>query len=253
MPITITATTDSPKAELAALARFLQDLVGSQAAAAMSLAISQGSVVHSGVTAEAGSVVISDGAVAVRGETGPTVTLPPSVPPPTLVEPETVNATPPALDSQGLPWDERIHASSKSLNADGTWRFKRGVDKALVMSVGAELKVRMATAAAAPVPPPPTETAVVVPPPPTTVAEVPPPAPEPTSVVPPPPAAVPQVPQTFAQLMPHLTAAMQGGRLQMPAIIEACQKAGCPALPALAGMPHLVPMVYELLFGATDE
>lgn len=37
--------------------------------------------------------------------------------------PETVGA--PSTDSTGTPWDERIHASSKALNSDGTWRTRR--------------------------------------------------------------------------------------------------------------------------------
>lgn len=53
----------------------------------------------------------------------------------------TTNGSPaPTHDSTGLVWDERIHASSKALNADGTWRTKRGVDKALVTEVEAELR-----------------------------------------------------------------------------------------------------------------
>lgn len=30
-----------------------------------------------------------------------------------------------ATDSTGTPWDERIHSTSKALNADGTWRLRR--------------------------------------------------------------------------------------------------------------------------------
>jgi hypothetical protein len=45
----------------------------------------------------------------------------------------------PDVDSRGLPWDERIHAGTKATNADGSWRNKRGVDKALVETVEAEL------------------------------------------------------------------------------------------------------------------
>jgi hypothetical protein len=45
----------------------------------------------------------------------------------------------PDVDSRGLPWDERIHASTKATNGDGSWRNKRGVDKALVEAVEAEL------------------------------------------------------------------------------------------------------------------
>lgn len=43
------------------------------------------------------------------------------------VEVETVNDTPPATDKNGLPWDERIHAGTKALNGDGTWKKRRGV------------------------------------------------------------------------------------------------------------------------------
>lgn len=35
------------------------------------------------------------------------------------------DTTPSHLDSDGLPWDARIHASSKERNADGTWRARR--------------------------------------------------------------------------------------------------------------------------------
>lgn len=44
------------------------------------------------------------------------------------------------LDSAGLPWDKRIHASSRNKLQDGTWRMMRGVDKAVVESVEAELR-----------------------------------------------------------------------------------------------------------------
>lgn len=55
------------------------------------------------------------------------------------VEVETVNDAPPATDKNGLPWDERIHAGTKALNADGTWKKRRGVDDATVAAVTAEL------------------------------------------------------------------------------------------------------------------
>jgi hypothetical protein len=44
------------------------------------------------------------------------------------------------LDATGLPWDERIHAGSKSRKADGSWTRKRGVDDATFMTVEAELR-----------------------------------------------------------------------------------------------------------------
>lgn len=57
--------------------------------------------------------------------------------------PANINA--PAADTSGLPWDERIHSRNKGLNADGTWRKKRGVDGAMVAAVEAELKMRGGT------------------------------------------------------------------------------------------------------------
>jgi hypothetical protein len=48
--------------------------------------------------------------------------------------------TAPEHDAVGLPWDERIHAGSKVLNADGTWRKRRGVDDKTVAAVEAELR-----------------------------------------------------------------------------------------------------------------
>lgn len=60
-----------------------------------------------------------------------------------------VNTAAPATDSAGMPWDARIHASTKGTNEDGTWRKKRKVDATLVAAVEAELR---GTAAPAPLP-----------------------------------------------------------------------------------------------------
>ena len=43
------------------------------------------------------------------------------------------------VDSRNLPHDERIHASTKAKNADGTWRARRGVSPELVAQVEREL------------------------------------------------------------------------------------------------------------------
>jgi hypothetical protein len=64
-----------------------------------------------------------------------------------------------ASTSVNVPWDERIHASTKATNADGSWRYKRGVDKGLIAKVEAELRAAAsaappAAASAAPPPPP---------------------------------------------------------------------------------------------------
>ncbi|HEU4376261.1 MAG TPA: hypothetical protein VFS02_22400 [Telluria sp.] len=71
------------------------------------------------------------------------------------------------VDKNGLPWDERIHASSRVKIADGSWRMKRGVEPALIAQVEAQLRAQIPPAAppttfaeappaGAPVPPPPT-------------------------------------------------------------------------------------------------
>lgn len=43
------------------------------------------------------------------------------------------------VDSQGLPWDSRIHSSSKKTKADGTWKLARGLPEGLAQQVTAEL------------------------------------------------------------------------------------------------------------------
>jgi len=47
------------------------------------------------------------------------------------------------VDSEGLPWDKRIHASSRNTVKDGTWRIKRGVSDEVVKEVKDELRQRM--------------------------------------------------------------------------------------------------------------
>jgi hypothetical protein len=82
-----------------------------------------------------------------------------------------------SLDKDGLPWDARIHTSSKATNADGSWRRKRGVNEAEVTHVEGELRQLMGIT---PAPlPSPTPIAAVPPPPP-------PPAPTPIAAVAPP-------------------------------------------------------------------
>lgn len=52
------------------------------------------------------------------------------------------------LDTDGLPWDARIHSSSKAKNADGRWRAKKGLnDGTLVARIQAELRAAMAVPA----------------------------------------------------------------------------------------------------------
>lgn len=71
----------------------------------------------------------------------------PAAPPPAPAPTANAAPVPPAgdVDSTGLPWDERIHASTKTMNADGTWRQRRGLnDPGLVKRVEAELRAKVA-------------------------------------------------------------------------------------------------------------
>jgi hypothetical protein len=112
----------------------------------------------------------------------PLVTAPPPPPPPPMaVAPPPMAVAPPPVvedeadvdvtglvDSDGLPWDVRIHSSSKQTVADGTWRKRRNTSKELVAEVEAELRganVPVPPAVDVPVPP-----AVDVPVPPAAVA-----------------------------------------------------------------------------------
>lgn len=104
----------------------------------------------------------------------------------------TTNNVHPQFDGRGFPWDARIHSSSKALLSKPPhgWKPLRGVDKALVAQVEAELIQSGRTK--------PAETQTgAIPPPPVVLQAAP----------PPPPPAAPAVgapPATFAELMSRL-------------------------------------------------
>jgi hypothetical protein len=47
------------------------------------------------------------------------------------------------VDSRGIPWDARVHASSKTINRDGTWRTRRNMDSETLHKVEASLVQRV--------------------------------------------------------------------------------------------------------------
>ena len=63
----------------------------------------------------------------------------PTPAPAAAAEDEEVDVTG-VVDADGLPWDPRIHSSSKQLVADGTWRKRRNTAKELFAEVEAELR-----------------------------------------------------------------------------------------------------------------
>ena len=160
------------------------------------------------------------------------------------------------LDSQGIPWDGRIHATTKTFAPNGHWKNRRGVDGAEVVRVTAELKAAMGIVPMAPVAPPALPGAVAPPPPPAAPPAAVAPPPPPAAVAPPsppaaPPAAAPPA-DPFAALMHKAMMAIQTGKLtrdQLNAAINRHGIASLPALMAVAGTrPEVIPAV-ELELG----
>ena len=152
-----------------------------------------------------------------------------------VVPPPPVEAAAGDRDSDGLPWDGRIHSSSKARLADGRWRQRRNTDPAVVTAVTAELRAALSAPAAATG----ADGAAVVPPPPAaTVLSFPFPPIEEPAAVPPPPAAM-----TFPEFMRAITAA----RLAPGVVLEACKAVGMPSIPALNQRPDLIPSVAAAL------
>jgi len=191
------------------------------------------------------------------------------------------------IDSDGIPWDARIHAGSKAtLKRGGTWKIARNTDDALVTTVIAELKATMsATGAsdteqdAAPAP----AASTTAPPPAASIAPAPAPAPapEPEVVADPiyivegsgeftseqllasgwsaeqietlptkPVEAVVNTTSDKPVLFPDLMAAITAADLDEATVLVAVQNQGIQATPLLAARPDLVPAVYAELFPA---
>jgi len=190
----------------------------------------------------------------------------PGVLPPVVNGPQTVvpsvNATLPGtpaaapatgveLDAEGIPWDERIHAGTKTKTVKNIWKAKKGLnDEAAVNAIKAELKARAAggvpapVAAAAPAqqpqggpaPLPPLGAGPFVPP-----GAVSPPA---QTVA---PSAPVGPPSTFEQFMPRITAACTSGVLPMEAVQAAVTAYQLPSITALQQNPTYVPHVWAYL------
>lgn len=184
----------------------------------------------------------------VQPPAAPTQPIP--VPPP-AVAPAPAGSTNPApagveLDTEGLPWDVRIHSGSKEKIANGTWKLKRGVAQQEVWlnQIKDELRRALgnAPAAAAPQPNPawpfpiPGQTTSPTPLPPATAA----PVASDTGTI------------TMAQLLPRFTAAMSSNP---PALTPDVACAICTEISAgavtnvamLAVRPDLVPLVWARL------
>lgn len=197
-------------------------------------------------------------AAAIFGATPPNLPAAPlaSVPAPVAAPAPNTNSV--QLDKNGLPWDGRIHASTKTKVADGSWKMRRGVEDAEVARVEAELRQVMGTApvpnaAASPVAPVPAAPIAAPPSPPAAPSA--PNVPSPTvpgnapvvSAATIAASAPPSSALTFPQLVPKITAAVQQGRLTQQQVLAACNANGLPSLPMLAARPDLVGAVAAAL------
>ena len=208
---------------------------------------------------------------AVFGQPAATIPLPAAPAAPPTASPAVAGSV--EYDSKGMPWDGRIHASSKNKVADGSWRYKRNCDEATIAQIEAELRATMgapavAAGGAAPAfgPHPFFDGTAAVPPVPAAVPAAPAVVPvAPAPVVAPPPAASVAVPVaaaagiapaatpaagvglTYESLIAALPAKITSGELTATQLQEACEKFGVASIGSLAARPDLVPIIAATL------
>lgn len=162
-------------------------------------------------------------------------------------------ANPVLLDSNGLPWDVRIHAGTRTQNKDNTWKKKKGVEDATVAVVEAELRAALNAPAAVygvnqlgvtdvhfeehVAAPPPPAASNVAPPPPNVATPAGVPAPPSTTVQQP---AASAAPTTFAELCKYVT----GRGLKSEQILAVCNAHGLAGLGLVACRLDLIPSMY---------
>lgn len=112
---------------------------------------------------------------------------------------------------QMIPWDERIHASTKKINADGSWKLVRGIGKkpGELQQVEAELLQTMQTPAAPAATQNNNDAGVLPPPPP-----------------PPPGDNVGTETITFAKALPLIQNATSKGVITKEQVEDECKKLG---------------------------
>jgi len=172
-------------------------------------------------------------------------------PPPVSIVPTTLIPGPVSsvaaveLDVKGLPWDSRIHSSSKNKLANGCWKVARGKAPEYVAQVESELKGGAVvstgpTASGVPLPPVPvapdvTPYDVALP----TAAD----AAYMASI----PPAPPGNPVSFETLMTRISPQISAGVLPPQAVMEACKANGLQSVVGLQTSPQLVPLVWATL------
>lgn len=190
---------------------------------------------------------ITVGLAADQGAPGVATIPPPPAAPQQIPLPPGAPPAGPEYDSAGLPWDARIHLSTKGKTIGGEWKLRKKLPDGLIDSVKAELRAALGTPAASviPPPPPPLTVTTVTPTPPIMVTIPPPPAtPGQPATVPPPPAPGAL---GFRQLCLIVGDAIKSGKLTTSQLNEALASVGLQAnqLTALATRPDLIPAVND--------
>lgn len=126
------------------------------------------------------------------------------------------------VDSKGMPWDARIHSSSRAKVADGSWKYRRGVTGDEIKRVEAELRGpahddAMDAAALFTAP-------GIAPPPPSATSE-------------------PDLRKEFAQLMIRVAQAKGAGKITTEEVTSVLAAHGVPSLPMLSTRLDQVPAV----------
>jgi hypothetical protein len=129
-----------------------------------------------------------------------------------------------STDKSGLPWDARIHSDNRALNADGTWRKRRGVTDDVFFQVANELR-----AAKVSVPLPPATVATVATPP-ATVAT-------PPATVATPPATV-DIGALFRDIIKQSQEPLAAGKITQQGITDFLLSKNFKALPLLPTEPE---------------
>ena len=130
-----------------------------------------------------------------------------------------------ALDTNGLPWDVRIHARTKTRTANGVWKLKRGVDAKAVDTIEAELTQVMAVPSPPPASPMP---AIMI----TSVEDT-----ESQDL-----SLIPKI-MSFPELVTRLSKLIAEGKISQMQMLNACKAEGIPSLPLVAARLDLVPAI----------
>ncbi len=126
-------------------------------------------------------------------------------------------------DRNGYVWDASIHASTKTKNADGTWRYKRGVADTVVEGVEAAQRAARGIVG---IGDGSTQITAVAPPPPVAAPPVPPAAPTAPGI-------------TFGELVKRTQEVMRVGKWMVLDMQNALKSIGLPDFPSLQSRPDL--------------